>query len=113
MTTANEIAKKYSHLNGVSSTDLELDILRYLEHHYKSWVDNSKSISTEFKEGDIGTYRKGKWHLFHDATPYLNDENLKRKEMYESGTRHYMSSGMRMTLRPDGSEYIDKSDMPA
>lgn len=41
MKTAEEIANKYADLNGVNQMDLELDILMYLEHHRKSWVEHS------------------------------------------------------------------------
>ena len=77
-------------------------------------------------EGDLGVNKKG--ILFHlrngawkdigkPATTSIEDAlQNKRKSMYENGTTNYWTKGdypIRMTIRPDGTEYIDKADMPA
>lgn len=75
-------------------------------------------------EGDLGVDEKGV--LFHfkngvwkdigkrATTDYEDILINKRRNMYADGTRNYYSeSGIRMTIRPDGTEYIDKADMPA
>lgn len=83
--------------------------------------------------GDVGTNSKNELHRFtnegwklvgYDATSPASIERqqkeYKRKEelksMYQNGVTHYWSKGdfpIRMTIRPDGTEYIDKADMPA
>ena len=75
-------------------------------------------------EGDLGVDEKG--FLFHfrngvwnfvgkSATSNVEDLlNNERRRMYNNGVRNYYSKGgIKMTLRPDGTEYIDKADMPA
>ncbi len=52
---------------------------------------------------------------FYRRVP-LTEENgqKKRKAMYEKGITNYRTKeGIKMTIREDGTEYIDKCDMPA
>ena len=83
--------------------------------------------------GDLGTNGKNELHRFtkdgwvlvgYDATSPISvlrqklQEKKKEelKSMYQNGITNYWSKDefpIRMTIRPDGTEYIDKRDMPA
>jgi len=85
------------------------------------------------QQGDLGVNSKnelhrfvnGEWQLIgYDATSPASIERQQKeskrknelKSMYQMGVTHYWSKGdfpIRMTIRPDGTEYIDKADMPA
>ncbi len=80
----------------------------------------------EPREGDLAYnddiklhhYRGGKWNEILPESKESKEKREKelsdKKQMYDSGVRNYFSrGGIRMTLRPDGTEYIDKRDMPA
>lgn len=43
----------------------------------------------------------------------IETESNRNKVMYSRRIRHYYKKGIRITLRPDGTEYISKTDMPA
>ncbi len=77
-------------------------------------------------EGDLGVdnngilfmYKAGKWKGIGKPVITSHEDVLinKRRKMYQNGIRHYFTNGdfqIRMTIRPDGTEYIDKADMPA
>ena len=81
-----------------------------------------KDIKT-LRYGDIGMDDKGDtyvfgtrgWSLIGITVNCTRDEAemIKRKRLYESGERNYTTEeGLTMTIRPDGTEYIDKKDMP-
>jgi hypothetical protein len=69
------------------------------------------------KDGSMFRYTGANWEAIvgtpSDVLDLQNEEKYRLKSMYDSGIRHYINSGIRMTLRSDGTEYISKEDMPA
>ncbi len=65
-------------------------------------------------QGKLVRFYKGKFiPIVMSDNIEVSEEQARLKSMYASGIRHYMNSGLRMTLRSDGTEYIDKQDLPA
>lgn len=75
-------------------------------------------------EGDLGVgedgtmfcFRNGNWKKIEKIEESALEYTLqkKRKAMYEKGITNYRTKeGIKMTIREDGTEYIDKCDMPA
>jgi hypothetical protein len=86
---------------------------------------NKESINNP-REGDIGLdselnlhhFTCGKWNKVSPPPQEYLDKKKAEKErlisMYNSGIRNYISKGgITLTIRQDGTEYVDKRDMPA
>jgi hypothetical protein len=76
------------------------------------------SNEKRYCDGDLVwcRYSKGMFIPIHVIQPNTNEEERQkeRRKWYESGMRSYIDkNGHKLTLRPDGTEYFEKWDLPA